>query len=59
MSITPVSSLSSVQGPQPGQNPAVSHGKSSSSQTPTDTIELSAAAVAHLSGDADHDGDKH
>jgi hypothetical protein len=57
MSISPVSNLNALFGSQAVQPPAQKPG---ASNQPTDTVQLSPAALAHLkaaSGDADHDGD--
>ena len=60
MSITPVSQTTPIATLQHAQNSGAPKQKSSSSQNPTDTVELSPAAQAHLKGgDADHDGDSH
>lgn len=59
MSISPVSSVSAILGTQPAQSQAPSSQKPGTPQTPTDTVQLSQAALAHLSGDKDHDGDSH
>jgi len=57
MSISPLSNVNALFGSTGTQQPAQKPG---SSQPPTDTVQLSPAALAHLkaaSGDADHDGD--
>jgi hypothetical protein len=61
MSISPISNVSAIYGAQQTQNQGVAKQKSGSTQPPADTVQLSAAAQAHLSGagDADHDGDSH
>lgn len=60
MSISPVSPVSPVYRSQTVQNQAPAGKKPGSSATPTDTVELSPAALAHLqAGDQDHDGDSH
>ena len=59
MSIAPVSSVSAVYGSEPVQNQAVPK-KPTPTQSPTDSVQLSPAALAHLKGaDADGDGDGH
>ena len=59
MTINPVSNINSVSGSQQFQNQAPNQ-KPKASQTPTDTVHLSPAALAHLKGaDADGDGDGH
>jgi hypothetical protein len=60
MSISPVSSTNPIQGSQNVQNQTPPKTKQTNSQ-PTDTVQLSQAALAHLqsSGDKDHDGDSH
>ena len=60
MSITPVSQTTPVATLQQTQNSGLPKPKSNASQNPTDTVQLSPAALAHLKGgDADHDGDSH
>ncbi len=60
MSINPVSNVSALFGVQQSQNQPSPKPKSSSTQEPTDTVQLSPQALAHLQGgDADHDGDSH
>jgi hypothetical protein len=60
MSINPVSNVSALLGSQHAQNQGSSPKKPSSSETPTDTVHLSSAALAHLNGaDTDGDGDGH
>ena len=57
MHISPVSNVDPVNkvNATPAQAP-----KSTGPAEPTDTVQLSAAAQAHLAGgDADHDGDAH
>ncbi len=58
MSINPVSSVSALFGVQQSQNQTSSKPKSNSTQEPTDTVQLSPQALAHLKG-ADGDGDGH
>lgn len=61
MSISPVSNINALFGVQPPQNQSVPK-KPGSTQTPTDTVELSAAAQQHLQSqgvDKDGDGDGH
>ncbi|HLK47206.1 MAG TPA: hypothetical protein VKT49_03675 [Bryobacteraceae bacterium] len=58
MTISPVSNVGLLQGSQQAQNQKPP--KPNGSQTPTDTVQLSPAALAHLKGaDADGDGDGH
>jgi len=60
MSISPVSSLAAVLGLHSTQNQGSPKQKASSTQEPTDTVQLSPQALAHLKGaDADGDGDGH
>ena len=60
MSISPVSNVSMVYGSQQAQNLNLPPKKANSSETPTDTVQLSPQALAHLKGaDADGDGDRH
>jgi hypothetical protein len=60
MSISPVSSVSAVYASQQAQNRGPANQKSKAAETPTDTVQLSPAALAHLKGaDADGDGDGH
>lgn len=60
MSITPVSQTTPVSQLQQTQNSGLPKQKSTGSQNPTDTVQLSPAALAHLKGaDADGDGDGH
>ena len=60
MSINPVSNVSMLYGSQQVQNQGTPNKKPGTSQTPTDTVALSPAALAHLKGaDADGDGDGH
>ena len=54
MHISQVSNSAAVYSSQPAQIPVKS---SSDSQNPTDTVQLSPAAQAQISGDVDHDGD--
>jgi hypothetical protein len=59
MGISPVSSIRATYGAV-GTAPTASAQqptKSSNSSQPTDSVHLSAAAKAHLKGDADGDGD--
>ncbi len=58
MQISPVSNTTAVAASQSSQAPAKNP---ATSQTPTDTVQLSPAAQAQLSGagDVDHDGDSH
>ena len=60
MSISPVSPVSPVHGSQTVQN-QTPHQRKQTSSHPTDTVQLSQAALDHLqaSADKDHDGDKH
>ena len=60
MSISPVSSVNPVHGSQNVQNQTPPKNKQTSNH-PTDTVQLSQAALDHLqsSGDKDHDGDSH
>ena len=58
MSIPPVSPVSPVNRSQTVQNQPSKSNKPGSTESPTDTVQLSPAALAHLqSGDQDHDGD--
>jgi len=58
MNISPVSNVSLLPGSP--QVPNQKQQKPNASETPTDTVHLSPAAVAHLKGaDADGDGDGH
>jgi hypothetical protein len=60
MSVQPVSQVSMLFGIQPGQNHARANQNATPAQEPTDIVQLSAAAQAHLRGaDADGDGDGH
>ena len=60
MSISPVSNGSQLYASQQVQNQAPANQKSKKAETPTDTVHLSPAALAHLKGaDADGDGDGH
>ena len=61
MSITPVSNVPVFSALPQVQNQPVAGQGSNSTQSPVDTVQLSSAALAHLSGagDADHDGDSH
>lgn len=61
MSISPVSNVSAIYGAQQTQNQGVPKQKSGSAQESVDSVQLSPAAQAHLSGagDVDHDGDSH
>ena len=54
MQISPVSG-----GPAPHAAPATHVAHPSSSKQQADTVHLSSAARAQVSGDADHDGDSH
>lgn len=58
MQISPVSNTTAVAATQGSQAPVKNTG---TSQTPTDTVQLSPEAQAKLSpaGDVDHDGDSH
>ncbi|HWD98493.1 MAG TPA: hypothetical protein VG345_05640 [Bryobacteraceae bacterium] len=58
MQISQASNTTAVYNSQPAQTPAKN---SAASQTPTDTVQLSPAAQAKISGggDVDHDGDAH
>ncbi|HJT87419.1 MAG TPA: hypothetical protein VJ732_06170, partial [Bryobacteraceae bacterium] len=61
LSITPISNVSAFAALQQAQNQPPANKNSNSSQSPVDTVQLSSAALAHLSGagDVDHDGDSH
>ena len=60
MSISPVSNVSMVYGSQQAPNANLPHKKANSSENPTDTVQLSPQALAHLKGaDGDGDGDRH
>lgn len=60
MSISPVSNVNAVYGSQQVQNQGAPSQKPKAAETPTDTVQLSPAALAHLKGaDADGDGDGH
>lgn len=60
MSISPVSPISAIYGSQPSQNQAPAGKKPAASETITDSVQLSPAALAQLQGgDKDHDGDSH
>jgi len=56
--ISQISNTAAVAATQTAQAPVKNSG---TSQTPTDTVQLSPAAQAQLSGagDVDHDGDSH
>jgi hypothetical protein len=56
--ISPVSSAS-VQSQPVLQNSAPPKPQQTSSSAAQDTVQLSAQAQAHASGDVDHDGDSH
>jgi len=56
--ISPVSSTSVPSQPVL-QNNAAPKARQTSSFAPQDTVQLSAKAQAHASGDVDHDGDSH
>ena len=51
-SMSPVEGASGIQPRQPAAAPA-------KASAPQDTVQLSQAAKAAVSGDADHDGDSH
>ena len=55
MTITPQSSISSIL-PQPAQSGAPAP---RTQTTPADSVQLSAAATAHLKSSGDPDGDGH
>ena len=60
MSISPVSNANVVPVSYETPNQQPPSKTPSSSDSPTDTVQLSQAALAHLhSGDVDHDGDSH
>jgi hypothetical protein len=60
MSISPVSNANAIPGSYETQNQQPPSKTPSSSNSPTDTVQLSQEAQAHLhSGDVDHDGDSH
>ena len=54
MSINPVSNVSALFGVQQAQNQSSPKPKSTSTHEPTDTVQLSPQALAHIGG---HDGD--
>jgi hypothetical protein len=56
--INPISSTSVTSQPVL-QNSAPPKPQQTSSSTSQDTVQLSAKAQAHASGDVDHDGDSH
>jgi hypothetical protein len=56
--ISPVSSTSAPSQPVL-QNSAAPKPQQTSSSPSQDTVQLSAKAQAHASGDVDHDGDSH
>jgi hypothetical protein len=55
--ISPISSSSAL--PQSVAPTAQPKPQQASSSEPQDTVQLSAKAQAHASGDVDHDGDSH
>jgi hypothetical protein len=60
MSISPVSNANPIPGSYETQNQQPPSKAPSSSDPPTDTVQFSQAAQAHLHGrDVDHDGDSH
>jgi hypothetical protein len=59
MTISPVSNVASLYGPQGAQDQTPASKTKAPSQQPADTVKLSPAAKAHLKGaDADGDGDR-
>jgi hypothetical protein len=59
MSIAPISNISALSNSQTLQNKTTSANTSKAAEQATDTVQLSPAALSHLGGDADHDGDSH
>jgi len=60
MSISPVSGVGATHEVNPAAHNPPPNKQAGSTNPPTDTIQLSKAAQAHLQGgDKDHDGDSH
>jgi len=58
--ISPVSSHSAeTAAPHSAPQPKPQQASSAAPAQPTDTVQLSPKALAHASGDVDHDGDSH
>lgn len=59
MSISPVSNVAALYNSQTVQNKTTSANTSKAAEQATDSVQLSPAALSHLGGDQDHDGDSH
>ncbi len=57
--INPVTSAPVLSQAVPPQNTAQPKPQQASSSASPDTVQLSPKALAHSSGDVDHDGDSH